>query len=448
MTMAKPSSSRRSPPRPLQRFIEAESAGGIVLIAAAAVALAWANSPWGGSYDDLWGAYLEFDLNFTVVREDLGHFVNDAVMAVFFFVVGLEIKRELLHGELASMRRAMLPVAAALGGMAVPALIYAALNAGGDGAGGWGIPMATDIAFALGVLALAGPGVPISLKVFLLALAIVDDLGAILVIAIFYTSDLDLASLGWAVLVVVAVLAAQRAGIRVLAVYVALGGLLWLAVYASGVHATLAGVVLALLTPAGRPRSLPEYHGELRSLMAQLASAEANADEDAQRAITEELDRLTDEREPPLQRLERILHPWSSFLIVPVFALANAGLDLSSDVASNLVTSPVSLGVVLGLVAGKPVGILLACWLAIRFGGAGMPAGAKWRHLAGVGVVAGIGFTVSIFISSLAFDEQGLEAEAKAGIFAASVLAAVAGLALLRAGDRPGQHESREAAAS
>ncbi len=416
----------------LQRFLHAEAAGGIALVVAAAVAIAWANSPWDGAYHDLWEAGLSFDLAFVTVSQDLRHFVNDGLMTLFFFVVGLEIKRELLRGELASRRRAALPVAAAAGGMVVPALIYTAVNRGGAGAHGWGIPMATDIAFAVGVLALAGPRVPAALNVFLLALAIVDDLGAIAVIAIFYTEDLSPEGVAWAVVVIAAIVAARYAGVRSVIFYALAGLLLWLAVFESGIHATVAGVILAMLTPSGPVRTREQYHAALSQLMDELREADASADREGQDAITSEIDNLTDEREPPLDQLQRLLHPWASFVIVPVFALANAGLELSGSFLGDFATSPVGLGVAAGLLLGKPIGIVAACWLSVRLGFAELPAGTRWAQITAVGAVSGIGFTVALFIAGLAFDSPDMVDEARAGIFVASLIAAAAGVFAVR----------------
>ena len=408
----------------------------MVLIAAALLAIAWANSPWASLYDDLWRAKLTFDLNLVTLHEDLRHLVNDGAMTLFFFVVGLEIKRELLRGELASPQKAALPVAAAVGGMVAPAVIFATINLGGGGASGWAIPMATDIAFAVGVLALAGPRVPTSLKVFLLALAIVDDLGAIVVIAVFYTESISVEALVWAAIAVSAVIGARIAGVRSILFYVIPGLLFWLAVFESGIHATLAGVILAFLTPAGPITSREVYHAALRQLMGELNSAQVLRGGDAQDAITAEIDRLTDDREPPLDRLERVLHPWASFAVVPLFAFANAGLDLSPDFFGRLANSAVGLGVVGGLVVGKPLGILLFSWLAVRLGMAELPAGTRWRDIGAVGLLAGIGFTVALFVASLAFDSAETVDEAKAGIFFASLVAGGIGFLAVRSAQR------------
>ncbi len=381
---------RRRIVRPLAAFTATEASGGIVLLAATALALIWANSPWDGRYFDLVHHELGIDFRAFEIRDSFGHLVNDGLMTVFFFVVGLEIKRELVEGELASPRKAALPVAAALGGMVAPALIYTAWNLGGEGVHGWGIPMATDIAFAMGVLALLGRRAPTSLKVFLLALAIVDDLGAILVIAVFYTDSVSWVALGWAAAVLAGVLVVRRAGVQAIWLYVLLGILLWVAVYKSGIHATIAGVVLASLAPV---------EGDVGDSV--------------------------------LDRLEAALHPWVSYGIVPLFALVNAGVAVSSGLVGDSLTSPVSLGIATGLVIGKPAGIVAACFVAARLRIAELPSNADYRHLLGLGLVAGIGFTVSLFITNLAFDSARLVDEAKLGILAASTFAGAIGFVYL-----------------
>ena len=430
----------------MQRFMHTEVSGGIVLLAATFVALVWANSPWDGAYFDLWHREFVLDTSLFTIEEDLGHLVNDGLMAIFFFVVGLEIKRELVHGELATPRRALLPVAAALGGMIVPAAIYLAFNSSGDGAKGWGIPMATDIAFALGVLAMLGRRVPLSLKVFLLALAIVDDLGAILVIAVFYSDGISVEALAWAGAVIVAVLAAQRYGVQSVNVYMVLGALLWVAVLKSGIHATIAGVALALLTPSS-PRVKPE---EAKKHMARLLARLELAEEERESTgvILQEMEIVSRSAESPLQRLETALHPWASFFIIPVFALANAGLPLSVDTLRDAASSQVSLGIGAGLIIGKCAGITLATWIVVRLGMTQLPAGMNWGHISGAALLGGIGFTVSLFITGLAFtDVPEVEAEAKIGILVASALAGVGGYLWLRLACRrelpPAQTEHR-----
>ena len=382
---------------PFQKFAELEAAGGILLIGCTVVALFWSNSPLASSYFHLWHSDLTFGLAGKLFSKPLHFWINDGLMALFFLLVGLEIKRETLVGELASFRKAALPIAAALGGMIIPAALYVSFNHGGPGAAGWGIPMATDIAFALGVLALLGDRVPTPLKVFLAALAIADDIGAVLVIAFFYTEKISWIALGIGGLFFVALLAANRAGVRHLLVYAALGLGLWLAFLQSGIHATVAGVLLAVTIPA-RPR------------IATRAGLESS--------------------ESPMLRLEHTLIPWNRYVIMPVFALANAGVALGADAARSVVT-PVSLGVICGLVVGKPVGIVLFSWLATRSKLAAMLDGIGWRQIAGVGILAGIGFTMSLFIAHLAFGESPALETAKVGILAASVISGLAGTVVL-----------------
>jgi NhaA family Na+:H+ antiporter len=344
-------------------------------------------------------------------------------MVVFFFVVGLEIKRELVDGKLRDPRTAAMPAIAALGGMVVPAALYLLVNAGGSGSKGWGIPMATDIAFAVGIVALLGSRVPSSLKLFLLTLAIVDDIGAIIVIGIFYSSGLQPQFLGLAAALVIAIYVINRAGIVALAPYVVLGAALWLAMYASGVHATISGVILGLLTPARRflPASLArEWAADLR-------------DEPTVHEL-EAMRRLARHAVSPAERIGHVLHPWSSFLIVPIFALANAGVPIRADAFDAPGAVAVTGGVMLGLVLGKTLGIAGAAWFAARLGLARLPEGANWPMMFAISAVAGIGFTVSLFVAELAFDAGPLQDSAKLGVLAASAVAAIIGaIALSRA---------------
>jgi Na+:H+ antiporter, NhaA family len=410
--------------RPLARFLRVEAAGGILLLAATIAALVWANSPWQHSYHELWTTDAMLRVGSFEVGHDLRHWVNDGLMAVFFFVVGLEIKRELVTGDLSDRRDAMLPAVAALGGMFVPALIYAAINAGGPGSHGWGVPMATDIAFAVGVLALLGDRVPASTKVLLLALAIVDDIGAIVVIAAFYTDEIDLAWLAAALAGLGLMVVLRRVHVWYLPVYGVLGVAVWLCMLESGVHATIAGVAIGLLTPARPLLSEPEA-----ASIADRLSPDTEVTADEVRAISFELR----ESVSVAERVGELLHPWSSYVIVPIFALANAGVALSWSGLADAASSPVSVGVVVGLVVGKPLGIVLAIALLVRSGRGRLPEGMTWRHVAGLGALAGIGFTVSLFISGLAYDSAAGAADAALGVLAASVLAAVAGTLILRA---------------
>ena len=409
--------------RPLREFLRVESAGSILLVVATAAALLWANSPASGSYDTLWHTELGIDLGRSHLVESLRGWVNDALMVVFFFVVGLEIKYELVHGDLRDPRTAALPVVAAVGGMVVPAAAYLAIAGAGDGARGWGIPMATDIAFAVGVLGLLGRRIPAAARLFLLTLAVVDDIGAIVVIAVFYTEDLHLEWLALA-LVLLGGMALLRA-LRVwsIPVYVVLGVGLWFALLASGVHPTLAGVAVGLLTPAT---------ALLREQVAREYAQEALADRHLDPDELARLRFLLAESVPVAERLQSYLHPVSAYLVLPVFAFANAGVDLGGGALGEAVASPVGVGILVGLVVGKPVGILLASYAAVRLGLGRLPDGTTWPMLAGVGAVAGVGFTVSLFIAGLSFPggEQ-LTDEAKVGILLASFTAAVVGVVVL-----------------
>ncbi len=410
--------------QPIVRFLHIEAAGGILLVIATVVALVWANSPWRAGYEAVWSTEVRIGVGSYVFEEDVGHIVNDALMALFFFVVGMEIKRELVVGELRDRRAVALPAMAALGGMIVPALIFTLFNAGGDGARGWGIPMATDIAFALGVVALLGSRVPPSVKVLLLSLAIIDDIGAITVIAVFYTDDLDVTLLFVALGITVLTAVAHRAHIVSTPLLVALAFGLWLVIYESGVHATIAGVVMGLLTPA-RPMQSELATAEIVDV---LDNVDVNANDIRATAAAiagsvSACDRLID-----------ALHPWTSYLIVPVFALANAGIVVSADSITD--PSSVLTGVAVALVVGKLTGVALFSWLAVRLGFGRLPDGARWGHVLGVGALAGIGFTVSLFITGLAFDDTelpgaALQDEAKIGILIASVVASIVGAAIL-----------------
>jgi NhaA family Na+:H+ antiporter len=375
---------------PLKEFLHTEAAGGLFLLAATVVALGWANSPIAAGYQGLWGQELTIGAGPLAVTEDLKHWVNDGLMVLFFFVVGLEIKRELVVGELRDPRRASLPVLAAVGGVVVPAGIFLAFNAGGEGAHGWGIPMATDIAFAVGVLAVLGSRVPAGAKVFLLTLAIVDDILAITVIAVFYTSQLAVAWLAVAAGGMALVLLLRRLGVRAISAYVPLGILVWLATLESGVHATIAGVALGLATPA-RPVG----------------------------------------GRPVLEQLQHRLHPLSSYLVIPLFALANAGVPLGADALDRAARNPVAWGVALGLLAGKVLGVAGASLVAVRLRLGTLPDDFTMGHVLGLAALAGIGFTVSLFIAELAYPGSELVDLAKVGILAGSLVSGLVGAALL-----------------
>jgi len=386
-------------------------------VGGALLALVWANSPWQASYHQLWATDLELRLGSLSMVLDLRQWVNEALMAIFFLVVGLEIKREIVEGELQDRSRRALPVFAAVGGMILPALIYAAVNFGSPEIRGWGIPMATDIALAVGVMTLAGRVGP-ALKLFLLTLAIVDDLGAILVIGVVNAGDIEFGWIGAACVAVTVLVVLQRRRVDLLWVYLFVGGGLWLALHQAGIHATMAGVILGLLAPT-RPYLSPELIDQ--SELTNLGSAR-----DA--LITT---RLARSAVSVVEWLEHRLHPWTSFVIIPIFALANAGVSLSADTLGGAVSSPVTWGVFIGLLVGKPIGILVASSLAVRWGAASLPAGVTWAGIGGAGLLAGIGFTVSLFMAEVALP-PGLAEFAKWGIVGASISAGSIGLLVLR----------------
>jgi NhaA family Na+:H+ antiporter len=408
---------------PVQKFIRTESASGVILIAAAALAFAWANSPWAASYFAVLD--LPFSLRFGAwsLEKPLLLWVNDLLMAGFFFVIGLEIKREILVGELAGWRRASLPIAGALGGMLVPALIYVALNPEEPAIRGWGVPMATDIAFALGVLALLGQRVPLNLKVFLLALAIVDDLGAVLVIALFYTAELNGTSLLMSLLVWGGALAYGRAHGDKPLVVALLGLGMWYFMLKSGIHSTIAGVLLALAVPLRHRLSAQELQQELRTL------GSGRGDFEQVEVMLEHLDGVLSKAHSPLHNIEHALAPYVAFFVMPVFAFFNAGVAVGG-IEGGLM-SPVALGAFVGLLLGKPVGVAGVAFLAVRLRLSRLPEGATWSAIAGIGLLSGIGFTMSLFIAHLAFPEQELLYQAKLGVLTASVVASLAGLAFL-----------------
>lgn len=420
--------------RPFQEFAARETSGGVLLLLCTVLALVWANSPWAGLYAALWHIPVTAGFGELTLTHEFHFWVNDALMAVFFFVVGLEIKRELLVGELAKPRKAALPILAALGGVVVPAVIYAAFNAGSRSAAGWGIPMATDIAFVIGVMSLLGDRVPLSLKVFLIALAIVDDIAAVLVIAFFYTAQISWIALGAAAICVAVLGLANRLGVRHPLCYAFLGLVLWAAVLKSGVHPTIAGVLLAMTIPSRTELDTSQLLLHSRAVLdhfEQTAHGEAKVMEHEElQAAVEALEDSCEKVQPPLHRLEHALHPWVTFFVMPLFALANAGVAFDGTFIANF-THPVTMGVVLGLVIGKPVGITLASWLAVRLRLATLPAGVTWGHIHGAGWLGGIGFTMSLFVAGLAFGDEALLKIAKLGILVASSLAALVGSALL-----------------
>lgn len=414
--------------RPLETFFKIEAASGILLIVAAAVALLWVNSPWRASYTALWHLPIGIQLgDFTFVRP-LEWVVNDGLMAIFFFVVGLEIRREIHHGELSTLRRAALPLAAALGGMVAPALIYLALAGGPATHAGWGIPMATDIAFAVGILTLLGKRVPPALRVLLLALAVIDDLGAIVVIALFYSKGIALVGFAAAACGIGGIFVLQFIGVRSKLAYVGPAVVAWAGVYAAGVHPTIAGVVIGLITPVRAWLGPERFVENLRTRVEALTNGPET--ELASHALTDQLHEIDVARREaisPAESLIESLHPWVAYAIMPIFALANAGVSFAGIDLSGAGASA-ALGVGVGLCVGKPVGVIAASWLALKLRIGVMPAGLGGRHLLVLGLVAGVGFTMSLFIAQLAFPGAALLADAKLGVLIASAAAAIIAL--------------------
>ena len=420
--------------RPVERFLHIEAASGFILLAAAAVALVWANSPWHLSYEHLWETAVTIGVGSWSTTRPLHFWINEGLMTVFFLVVGLEIKREIVEGALSNMRRAALPIAAAMGGMGVPALVYFAFNPAGATSTGWGVPMATDIAFAVGVLTLLGPRVPAPMRVLLLALAIIDDIGAILVIALFYSTGFAAMGLAMVAAGVVLLVILKQIGVRPGWGLAPPLVVIWTGLLQAGVHPTIAGVIVGLSTPArswiGREGFLTLARNALDRFQAQVARG---ADEHALIAPLHQMAFARREALSPALRVETALHGWVAFGIMPLFALANAGVTLHGMAIGGEGFWPVLLGVTAGLVVGKPLGILLASWLVVRLGIAALPPGVGWREVGVVGLVAGIGFTMAIFIAELAFVDQGLLGVAKLGILIATAVAAVAALLAGRA---------------
>jgi len=425
---------------PMRRFLNNSTMSGIVLFSAALLAIILSNSPWSGSFHQLWETKISIGFHDWQLSKSLHHWINDGLMAVFFFVVGLELKRELISGELSNPRNALLPIAAALGGMLIPALIYIVFNPTGEVSGGWGTPMATDIAFALGILYLLGDRVPVSLKIFLTVLAIADDLGAVLVIAFFYTSDINMISLLTGAVFLAVLFAANRLGVRNTLFYgiVGIGGL-WLAFLMSGVHATIAAVLAAFAIPARVKYSEAAYEKKLNSLFDQFKKARPNNSPTVtieQLHILEKILYISKHALTPLQRLEHSMHPMVAFIIMPLFALANAGITLSGESLSNM-TSSITMGVFFGLLIGKVAGVFGFVTLITKLKWATLPKEFTQRHLLGVGFLAGIGFTMSLFISELAFEHKVYIEEAKMGILLASLVAGMIGYFIIKTAKKP-----------
>ncbi len=438
--------------RPIERFLRVEAASGIVLLVAAAVALVLANSPWAESVAHFWHTPIAVRFGDWSFERSLEWLVNDGLMVIFFFVVGLEIRRELAHGELSEVKRAALPVVAALGGMLVPAAIYLAIAGGEATRSGWGVPMATDIAFAVGILTLLGKRVPPALRVLLLALAIIDDLGAIIVIALFYSHAFAFSGLLIAAGGIAAVLLLRWLGVRAKLVYVLPGVVVWAGILSAGIHPTIAGVILGLLTPVdawlGRAGLVEGLHQQL-DLLEAAPDKELSAHELNERLA--QLSHVRREAQSPAESLIEMLHPYVAFGIMPLFALANAGVSLS-EVSLQGPSGSVAIGAAMGLVLGKPIGVILACVITLRLGWAKLPTGLGFKHLGVLGAVAGVGFTMALFIAQLAFSDASLLGAAKSGVLiasgVASVLALILGRALLTPQLPVGAAESHDAAES
>lgn len=430
---------REQPPidlvlRPFQRFAQQEASGGIVLFLATLLAFVWANSPWSDSYFAYWHGQLDIGAGNFRTSHSIHHWINDGLMAIFFFVMGMEIKREFLVGELKSLKAAALPILAACGGVLCPALIYFAVAKGTPAVSGWAIPTATDIAFSLGVLVLLGSRIPVGLKVFLAALAIVDDIIAVLVIAVFYSSDLSYGALLSAAIWFAIALGLNVLGIRHAAIYAAVGVGLWVSVLASGIHATIAGVLLAIAIPA---RSRIDSHAFIDEVQNELQRFEQRiesrthmvSDNEALEAI-HVLEKRCEQVQPPLMRFQHVLHPWVSFVIMPLFALANAGVRVIGEGSPDLL-QPAAIGTALGLAIGKPLGVTGFAWISARLGIASLPDRVNWKQIHGAGWLAGIGFTMALFVGELAFGESAQLSATKIAIVGASTLTGIIGALIL-----------------
>ena len=423
--------------KPINEFLHQEASGGILLIICSVIALVWANSPWSDSYHHLWHTYLSINIGTLLnLNYSIHHWINDGLMAIFFFTVGLEIKRELLVGELSTIEKASLPIAGAIGGMVVPAFLYIIFNIGQEGANGWGIPMATDIAFVVGIMALLGPRIPLTLKIFVLALAIADDIGAVMVIAIFYTAEISVTALIIAGIVFIILALLNKLGTKSLIPYTLLGIILWLAFLKSGVHATIAGILLAFTIPASSRYNTQKFSDKVKDLINKFDSIGDHGEnvlsnqerQTGVLAIEESCEKVL----TPLQRFEHGLHPWVAFLIIPVFALANAGVTLAGlDILAALF-SQVSLGIIIGLFIGKQIGIFAFSFIAVKMKFASLPEGINWKNLYGAGILAGIGFTMSLFIAGLAFDNPDMLDISKIGVLSGSWLSGIVGFMFLK----------------
>jgi len=423
---------------PINNFINKQTSVGILIIIMAALAMIVANSPYSDLYHNIWKQELHIGFNDAVLNKTLLHWINDGLMSIFFFMVGLELKKEVMSGELSSFRKAILPIVAAIGGMIFPALIFYYFNVGLDSIKGWGIPMATDIAFALGVLYLLGNRVPLSLKIFLTAIAVIDDLGAILVVAFFYTQDIMLNNLAMGGVFLMFLLLANFIGIRNPIVYAIAGiGGLWMAIMLSGVHATIAAVLAAFAIPTTKKIDTPLFLRKVKMLSFEIKekltsnSTNENENEDEITNIIEKFSLLTEDATPPLQRLDSYLHSFVSFIVLPIFAFANAGVTLDSNSFDNLFSN-LAIGVIVGLIVGKFVGIVLFTRLMVYFKISKLPPNVEWKHVYGIGFLGAMGFTMSLFITELAFNNEILLTQAKIGILSASIIAGFIGYFYLK----------------
>ncbi len=419
---------------PVSRFIHLEYTSGIVLLLSVIVAIIWANSAYADSYHHLWELPLSIGFDKYVFNQPLHIWINDGLMAIFFFVIGLELKREFMDGELSTAKKASLPMMAALGGMIVPAILYFTINQGTEAEHGWGIPMATDIAFALALLSIAGKHIPPSIKIFLSALAVADDLGAVLVIAFFYTADLNFLPLAVAGVFLALMLAGNYLGIRSTIYYLLMGLVVWMGFLLSGVHATIAGVLTAFTIPAATKIDELMYAHKLKNLVSDFEKeipSNSTLTTPQQHQTIQQIKELSLAAETPLQKIEYALHPWVAFAIMPLFALANSGMTIGADFFSAIL-NPVSIGVVTGLIVGKFIGILLFTWIMVKLKISQLPEQSTWSHIIGVALLGGVGFTMSLFISNLAFTEVSMIEQAKYGILLASVTAGILGSIALK----------------
>ncbi len=419
---------------PFQRFFEIEASGGIVLLFFTLVAILWANSAWGDIYNRLWEYELSIGIGKYTISNTILHWINDGLMAIFFFVVGLEIKREILVGELSSPRKAALPIFAAIGGMLLPALIYSVMNKNAETASGWGIPMATDIAFSLAVLSLLGKRVPLSLKVFLVAFAIVDDLGAVAIIALFYTPEVQIKYLLIGLGLYLYLLLFNYFKLRIIHLYMILGWIIWFMFLKSGIHPTIAGVLIAFTIPIGRKTRVGTFRRRINSNLSHFCDDDCNDKvtlTDDQISSIDNMESELKKVQSPLQSLEHRLHGFVTYIVIPAFALTNAGVVFGRGAFEELL-NPLSITIESSLVAGKVFGIFIFTWLAVKLGFAELPVQTKWIHILGIGFIGGIGFTMSLFITNLAFDQQQFINPAKIGIFVGSLVAGILGFFMLR----------------